>query len=236
MTRYDAIVIGSGQAGNPLSQKLADLGWSVALVEKDHLGGTCVNTGCTPTKTMIASSQVAHYARNAARWGVRAGEVSVDLPAVVRRKDEIVRQWRAGQEKKVEQRPNLHLCRGHARFVGPKRLRVGEQELEGERVFINTGTRVDVPRLEGLDRIDYLTNASIMELAEVPEHLVVLGGGYIGLEFGQMFRRFGSRVTVVHRGEAILPRDDADVSAELQKALEADRGVPGGGRPRACPC
>jgi pyruvate/2-oxoglutarate dehydrogenase complex dihydrolipoamide dehydrogenase (E3) component len=222
MTRYDAIVIGSGQAGNPLSQKLADHGWAVAFVEKEHLGGTCINTGCTPTKTMIASSQVAHYARNAGRWGVRTGKVSVDLPAVVRRKDEIVRQWRAGQEKKVQERPNLHLYRGAARFVGPKRLRVGDQELEGERVFINTGTRVDVPRLEGLDQIDYLTNASIMELAQVPEHLVVLGGGYIGLEFGQMFRRFGSRVTVVHRGEHILPREDADVTQELQKALEAE--------------
>jgi pyruvate/2-oxoglutarate dehydrogenase complex dihydrolipoamide dehydrogenase (E3) component len=222
MTRYDAIVIGSGQAGDPLSHKLADHGWSVALVEKEHLGGTCVNTGCTPTKTMIASSQVAHYARHAGRWGVRTGEVSVDLPAVVRRKDEVVRQWRAGQEKKVEQRPNLHLYRGHARFVGLRRLRIGEQELEGERVFINTGTRVDAPRLLGLDQIDYLTNASIMELTQAPEHLVVLGGGYIGLEFGQMFRRFGSRVTIVHRGEHILPREDADVTAELQKALEAE--------------
>ena len=222
MTHYDAIVIGSGQAGNPLSQKLADHGWAVSLVEKEHLGGTCINTGCTPTKTMIASSQVAYYARNASNWGVYTGEVSVDLPAVVRRKDEIVRQWRAGQEKKVQERPNLHLYRGAARFVGPKRLRVGDQELEGERVFINTGTRVDVPRLEGLEQIDYLTNASIMELAEVPEHLVVLGGGYIGLEFGQMFRRFGSRVTVVHRGEHLLPREDADVTTELQKALEAE--------------
>jgi pyruvate/2-oxoglutarate dehydrogenase complex dihydrolipoamide dehydrogenase (E3) component len=222
MTRYDAIVIGSGQAGNPLSQKLADHGWTVALIEKEHLGGTCVNTGCTPTKTMIASSQVAHYARNASKWGVRTGEVSVDLPGIVRRKNEIVHQWRAGLEKKVQQRPNLHLYRGHARFVGPKRLHVGEQELEGEHVFINTGTRVDVPRLEGLDQIDYLTNASIMELAQVPEHLVVLGGGYIGLEFGQMFRRFGSRVTIVHRSENILPREDPDVAQELAKALEAE--------------
>jgi pyruvate/2-oxoglutarate dehydrogenase complex dihydrolipoamide dehydrogenase (E3) component len=206
MTRYDAIVIGSGQAGNPLSQKLADHGWAVALVEKEHLGGTCINTGCTPTKTMIASSQVAHYARNAGKWGVRTAEVSVDLPAVVRRKNEIVLQWRAGQERKVQERPNLHLYRGHARFVGPRRLRVGEQELEGERVFINTGTRVDVPRLEGLDQVEYLTNASIMDLARVPEHLVVLGGGYIGLEFGQMFRRFGSRVTIVTRRTHPPPR------------------------------
>jgi pyruvate/2-oxoglutarate dehydrogenase complex dihydrolipoamide dehydrogenase (E3) component len=220
--RYDAIVIGSGQAGNPLSQKLADQGWTVALIEQAHLGGTCINTGCTPTKTMVASAQVAHYARNAGRWGVRAGEVSVDLPAVIARKDRVVAQWRSGLEKKVQQRPSLHLHRGHARFVGPHEVRVGEQTLEGERVFINTGTRVAVPPLDGLDAVPYLTNASILELRELPEHLLVLGGGYIGLEFGQMFRRFGSRVTVVHNGGQILAREDADVAAELQKALEAE--------------
>jgi pyruvate/2-oxoglutarate dehydrogenase complex dihydrolipoamide dehydrogenase (E3) component len=222
MSKYDAIVIGSGQAGNPLCQKLADHGWTVALIEKEHLGGTCINTGCTPTKTMIASAQVAHYARNADKWGVRAGEVSVDLPKIVARKDEIVGQWRSGQERKVQQRKNLHLYRGHARFVGPHRLHVGDQELESERTFINTGTRVDVPRLEGLDGIDYLTNASIMQLREVPDHLLVLGGGYIGLEFGQMFRRFGSQVTVIHRSEHILPREDLDITQELQKALEGE--------------
>jgi pyruvate/2-oxoglutarate dehydrogenase complex dihydrolipoamide dehydrogenase (E3) component len=220
--RYDAIVIGSGQAGNPLSQKLADHGWSVALVEQEHLGGTCINTGCTPTKTLVASAQVAHYARDAARWGVRAGEVRVDLPTVIARKDRVVGQWRSGLENKVRQRPNLHLHRGHARFLGPHRLRVGDQTLEGERVFINTGTRVALPSLDGLDAVPYLTNASILELRELPDHLLVLGGGYIGLEFGQMFRRFGSRVTVVHNGGQILAREDADVAAELQKALEAE--------------
>jgi pyruvate/2-oxoglutarate dehydrogenase complex dihydrolipoamide dehydrogenase (E3) component len=222
MSKYDAIVIGSGQAGNPLSQKLADHGWSVALIEQEHLGGTCINTGCTPTKTMIASAQVAHYARHADRWGVRTGEVSVDLPQIVARKDQIVLQWRSGQEQKVQQRKNLHLYRGHARFVEPHRLRVGDQELQSERIFINTGARVDIPRLPGLEQIDYLTNASIMQLSELPEHLLVLGGGYIGLEFGQMFRRFGSRVTVVHRNEHILPREDPDVTQELQKTLEAE--------------
>jgi dihydrolipoamide dehydrogenase len=222
MSKYDAIVIGSGQAGNPLSQKLADHGWTVALIEKDHLGGTCVNTGCTPTKTMIASAQVAHYARQAAKWGVSTGEVGVDLPKIVARKDKIVSQWRSGLERKVQQRKNLHLYHGHARFVGPHRIRVNDQELESERIFIDTGTRVDIPRLEGLDRIEFLTNASIMQLNEVPEHLLILGGGYIGLEFGQMFRRFGSRVTIVHRNEHILPREDVDVSQELHKALEGE--------------
>jgi pyruvate/2-oxoglutarate dehydrogenase complex dihydrolipoamide dehydrogenase (E3) component len=222
MPHFDAIVIGSGQAGNPLSQKLADQGWEVALVEKEHLGGTCVNTGCTPTKTMIASAQVAYYASHAGRWGVRTGAVSVDLPAVVARKDAIVAQWRSGLEKKVRERKTLHLYQGQARFTGPHAVRVGEEVLEGERIFINTGARPAVPRLEGLDKVEYLTNASIMQLSEVPEHLVVLGGGYVGLEFGQMFRRFGSQVTVAHRNNQILPHEDADVAQGLQKSLEGE--------------
>ena len=167
MPKYDAIVIGSGQAGNPLSQKLADHGWTVALVEKAELGGTCINTGCTPTKTMVASAQVAHYARHAEEWGVRAGEVRVDLPKVVERKDQVVNQWRSGLERKVKERKNLRLYRGQAQFVSPRRVRVGQEELESERIFINSGTRPSIPTLDGLNRIDYLTNASIMELREV---------------------------------------------------------------------
>ncbi len=222
MPHYDAIVLGSGQAGNPLAQKLADHGWSVALVEKENLGGTCVNTGCTPTKTMVASAQVAYYARNAGRWGVRTGEVSVDLAKVVARKDRVVDQWRSGQERKVEERKTLHLYRGHGRFVSPREVRVGEELLESERVFIDTGGRPEVPPLKGLGDIDFLANASIMRLTEVPEHLLVLGGGYIGMEFGQMFRRFGSRVTIVQREPQILPHEDADVAEALQKALEGE--------------
>jgi pyruvate/2-oxoglutarate dehydrogenase complex dihydrolipoamide dehydrogenase (E3) component len=222
MTRYDAVVIGSGQAGNPLSQKLADQGWSVALIEKDQLGGTCVNVGCTPTKTMVASAQVAHYARHADVWGVKAGAMHVDLPKIIARKDRIVDQWRSGVEKKVAARKNLHLYRGAARFFGPHRIRVNQQEIESERIFINTGARPTIPAIEGLDRVDYLTNASIMQLRELPAHLLVIGGGYIGLEFGQMFRRFGSDVTIVQRGDQLLPREDADVVVELQKALEKE--------------
>src|SRR5271154_5086135 len=161
MPRYDAIVIGAGQAGSPLSQKLADRGWAVALAEKEYLGGTCVNTGCTPTKTMIASAQVAHYARNADRWGVRAGAVSVDLPSVVARKDRVVGRSRAGLNRKVEERPRLHLYHGHARFIGPHVVRVAEERLESERIFIDTGTRPVIPPLEGLSSIDFLDNASI---------------------------------------------------------------------------
>lgn len=220
--KYDAIVIGSGQGGNPLSHNLADRGFSVALIEKAHLGGTCINTGCTPTKTMVHSAQVAHYARNADRWGVRAANVGVDLAAVVTRKNKIVQSFREGQQRRVDARKTLRLYRGEARFVAPHQIQVNNEVLEGERIFINTGTRASLPPLEGLDSVDYLTNASIMELNELPEHLLVLGGGYIGLEFGQMFRRFGSRVTVIHRGGQILPREDGDVTAELQKALEAE--------------
>jgi pyruvate/2-oxoglutarate dehydrogenase complex dihydrolipoamide dehydrogenase (E3) component len=222
MTRYDALVIGSGQAGSPLCFKLADHGWTVALIEKEHLGGTCVNTGCTPTKTMVASAQVAHYARHAERWAVSAAEVAVDFPGVIARKERIVGQWRAGLERQVQTRERVHLYRGQARFTGPHRVAVGAQVLESDRIFINTGGRPDVPALEGLERVGYLTNASIMQLSALPEHLLVLGGGYVGLEFGQMFRRFGSRVTVVHRDAQVLAHEDADVAAELQRALESE--------------
>jgi len=220
--RFDAIVIGSGQAGNPLSFSLADHGWTVAMIEQAHLGGTCVNTGCTPTKTMVASAQVAHYARQASRWGVQAGNICVDLPAVLARKNAVVLSHRSGNERKVEQRPNIHLYRGHARFVAPRRLEIGDDVIEGERVFINVGTRPDPPVLDGLESAGYLTNESLMELQQIPEHLIVLGGGYIGLEFGQMFRRFGSRVTVIHRGMQILAREDPDIAQELLKSLAAE--------------
>jgi pyruvate/2-oxoglutarate dehydrogenase complex dihydrolipoamide dehydrogenase (E3) component len=221
--KYDAIVIGSGQAGNPLCYKLADQGWRVALIEKEHLGGTCINTGCTPTKTMVMCAQVAHYARNAARWGVGPSDGSVDLARIVGIKNKIVTSFRGGLERKVEQRKEkLHLYRGSARFVSPRQVKVGDQVLESERIFINTGTHSNIPGVEGLDQAGYLTNATIMELTKLPEHLLVLGGGYIGLEFGQMFRRFGSRVTVVHTGDQLLNREDPDVAEELQKALEAE--------------
>jgi pyruvate/2-oxoglutarate dehydrogenase complex dihydrolipoamide dehydrogenase (E3) component len=220
--RFDAIVIGSGQGGNPLCQCLADKGWNVALVERSHLGGTCINTGCTPTKTMVASAQVAHYARNAARWGVHASDVRVDLPAILERKNKVVASFRSGQERRVAERKTLRLYRGHARFLSPKQLQLSDEIIEGEHIFINTGTRPEIPRLQGLDTVPYLTNATLMDVRDLPEHLLVLGGGYIGLEFGQMFRRFGSEVTIVHRGDRLLTREDPDLAEELRKALEAE--------------
>jgi pyruvate/2-oxoglutarate dehydrogenase complex dihydrolipoamide dehydrogenase (E3) component len=220
--KYDAIIIGSGQAGNPLSSSLTEHGWTVALIEKSHLGGTCVNTGCTPTKTMVASAQVAHYVRNAGKWGVNATGVSVDLPAVVARKNAVVQSFRSGQQRRIDQHPKLRLYRGVARFLSPNQIQVGDEILESDKIFINTGTRPAPPRVAGIDTVGYLTNESLMELEEIPEHLIVLGGGYIGLEFGQMFRRFGSRVTIIHRGEQLLAREDSDVAIALQKALTAE--------------
>jgi pyruvate/2-oxoglutarate dehydrogenase complex dihydrolipoamide dehydrogenase (E3) component len=220
--KYDAIIIGSGQAGNPLAYRLADLGWSVALIEEKELGGTCINVGCTPTKTMVHRAQVAHYTRNAARWGINASDVSVDLAKIVFQKDEVVLSFRSGQQRQVEKRPNLRLYRGHASFTSPHQLKVGEDFLESEKIFIDTGGRPNIPSIPGLDKVSYLTNESIMQLTTIPEHLLVLGGGYIGLEFGQMFRRYGSRVTMVHRSPQIVPHEDPEIAAELQKALEAE--------------
>jgi pyruvate/2-oxoglutarate dehydrogenase complex dihydrolipoamide dehydrogenase (E3) component len=220
--KYDAVIIGSGQGGNPMAASLADHGWTVAIIEKGNLGGTCINTGCTPTKTMVHRALVAHYARDAARWGVRTHDVSVDLPTVVAQKNKIVQWKRDGQQTSINKRPNLHLHRGVAQFTGPHELRVGDQLIQSERIFIDTGARVAIPPISGLDSVGYLTNETIMELTELPEHLIILGGGYIGLEFGQMFSRFGSRVTIVHNGNQIVAREDPEVAAELQRALEAE--------------
>jgi pyruvate/2-oxoglutarate dehydrogenase complex dihydrolipoamide dehydrogenase (E3) component len=220
--KFDAIILGSGQGGNPLAHRLADLGWSVALIEEKFLGGTCINVGCTPTKTMVHRAQVAHYARNAARWGVNASNVSVDLPKIVAQKDAVVLSFRNGQEDQVKKRPTLRLFRGHGRFVAPHQIQVNDELLESEKIFINAGGRPAVPQIPGLDSVPYLTNESILQLTTLPEHLLVLGAGYVGLEFGQMFRRYGSRVTILHRGPQILPNEDSEVTADLQKALEAE--------------
>jgi pyruvate/2-oxoglutarate dehydrogenase complex dihydrolipoamide dehydrogenase (E3) component len=220
--QYDAIIIGTGQAGSPLAGSLADKGWKVAIIEKGNLGGTCINTGCTPTKTMVHRAQVAHYARHASRWGVIASGVGVDLPKIIAQKNEVVAGSRSSQQKNIDKRPNLRLYRGLAQFTGPHQVKVGDDLLESEKIFINAGARPAIPPIPGLDGVKYLTNESIMELLEVPESLVILGGGYIGLEFGQMFARFGSQVTILQKSPQIVPREDPEVAAELQKALAAE--------------
>lgn len=228
---YDAVVIGSGQGGNPLAIALAKAGWKTAVVEREHVGGTCVNVGCTPTKTMVASARAAYTARRASDYGVDAGPVTVDMPAVRRRKREIVESWRAGGESKLAAVPGLELLRGEASFSGPRSLEVemtspdGAREtrsLTAEHIFINVGARPAVPALAGLDGVPYLDSTSVMELDVVPEHLLVLGGGYVGVEFGQMFRRFGSEVTIVQRRNALLAREDADVAEAVAAILRED--------------
>jgi pyruvate/2-oxoglutarate dehydrogenase complex dihydrolipoamide dehydrogenase (E3) component len=224
---YDAVIIGSGQGGTPLSVTLAQAGWHTALVEREHVGGTCVNEGCTPTKTMVASGRVAYLARRASDYGVHTGPIRVDLGRVRQRKRDIVTSFRNGSQGRIEQAANLELIFGEASFTGPKSLQVrvkdgAQRELAAAQIFINTGTRSSIPAIEGLSSVPFLDNKSIMELGEVPEHLLVLGGGYIGLEFGQMFRRFGSEVTIVETAPRLIHREDEDVSVAIHDILEAE--------------
>lgn len=224
---FDAVVIGSGQAGTPLCQALANAGMRTAVAEREHVGGTCVNEGCTPTKTMVASGRVAYLARRGAEYGVQTGNIAIDMKRVRERKRAIVDSFRNGSQGRIEKTPNLALIFGEARFIGPKSIEVlardgSKRELTGERFFINAGCRPSVPKLEGLASVPFLNSTSIMELDVVPEHLLVLGGGYIGLEFGQMFRRFGSRVTIVQSGGQLLGREDADVASAVLEILKED--------------
>ncbi len=227
MKQYDAIVIGAGQAGGPLAKKMALAGKKTLLVEKRWIGGTCVNDGCTPTKTMIASAKMAYMAANSSALGVKIKSFSVDLPKIRKRKDEVVHQFRDGSQKGLEATKNLDLLFGDATFIGDKTISVmlnsgGEKEFKADLIFINTGAKTFIPDIEGLGDIDYLTSTSIMELSQIPEHLLVIGGNYIGLEFGQMFRRFGSKVTIIEKSDRIVSREDEDVSAELTEILQAE--------------
>ncbi len=224
---YQAVVLGSGQAGTPLCQALAKAGWRTALVEREHVGGTCVNVGCTPTKTMVASGRVAYLARRGTDYGVQTGRISIDMKRVRRRKRDIVKEFRSGNEKRIEQTKNLDLICGEAAFTGPKSLLVhlknGKQRnLTADRIFINAGCRPGVPVLDGLRDVPFLDSTSIMELAAVPKHLLVVGGGYIGLEFGQLFRRLGSSVTIVQSSGQLLRGEDTDVAEEVAEILKQD--------------
>jgi pyruvate/2-oxoglutarate dehydrogenase complex dihydrolipoamide dehydrogenase (E3) component len=221
--KADVIVIGSGQAGVPLAARLAESGKDVIIVEGGHLGGTCVNVGCTPTKTMVASARAAHVARGAARLGVVASEVKVDLGAIVDRKNTIVEQWRTGVGRRLERAgEKLKLIEGRARFSGVREIEVNGERHRAEKVIVNVGARPRVPSVKGLDTIEPLDSSSILDLREPPAHLVVMGGGYIACEFGQMFRRFGSDVTIMQRAEKMLPREDTEVSDAIEEVFRAE--------------
>ena len=221
-THYDAVVIGAGQAGGPLSTALARAGHRTALIEREHVGGTCINEGCTPTKTMVASARVAYLARRGADYGVRTGPIEIDMVRVRQRKRDIVESFRSSSERRIVSTPGVDVLRDEARFVGPKVLQVGQDQITTELIFINTGCRPSQPRIPGLGSVPTLNSTSIMELDTVPEHLLVLGGGYVGLEFGQMFRRFGSQVSIVQRGPRLLAREDADVADAVADILRED--------------
>jgi pyruvate/2-oxoglutarate dehydrogenase complex dihydrolipoamide dehydrogenase (E3) component len=224
--KFDAIIIGSGQGGNPLAEVLTAAGKKTAMIEREHAGGTCINTGCTPTKTMVASARVAYLARRGSDYGVDVGPVAIDMARVRERKRNIVSTFRQSREKRLA---NAHaeFIHGEASFTGPGKLSValhdgGKRQLVAPQIFINTGTRSALPAIEGLDTIPHLDNESIMELDRAPEHLLIIGGGYIGIEFSQMFRRFGSKVTMIQAGSHLLREEDPDVVAEVTRILRED--------------
>ncbi|WP_168794558.1 FAD-containing oxidoreductase [Paraburkholderia aromaticivorans] len=228
---FDAVVIGTGQGGSPLAVRLGQSGRKTAVIERAAFGGTCVNVGCTPTKSYVASARAAHVARHCAELGVQVGgAISVDLAAVKTRKDTIIGQSRDGVEKWLRGTNNVSVFNGHARFTGPHALAISGpdgnllDEISADEIFINTGTRAVVPPLDGLERIRYYTNSNLLDLTELPSHLVIVGASYIALEFAQIFRRFGSEVTVLVRGERLLTREDADFADSVQKVL-AREGV-----------
>src|SRR6267378_1302246 len=220
-TSYDAIIIGTGQAGPTLARHLAAAGKKVAIIERKLFGGTCVNTGCIPTKAMVASAYAAHMTRRSGDFGVNVeGSVSVDMKRVKSRKDEISAHSRVGLEKSLRSTPNCTVYVGHARFESPNEVRVGDELLTAPWIFINVGGRAVIPDMPGLDQVEYLTNSSIMDVDFLPRHLVIVGGSYIGLEFGQMFRRFGSEVTILEMAPRLLHREDEDVTTAIKEILE----------------
>jgi len=221
MESFDAIVIGTGQAGPSMAARCAAEGLKTAVIERDKFGGTCVNTGCTPTKAMVASARAAHMVHRGTDFGIEIrGDIKVNLKKVKARKDKLVENSTNGVERWLRETKNLTVVEGHARFTDSHTIQVGDRILTADKIFINTGARPFVP--PALQEVDYLTNAEIMELEEVPEHLIIVGGSYIGLEFGQMFRRFGSEVTIIEQGEEIISREDADTSKAVREILEEE--------------
>jgi pyruvate/2-oxoglutarate dehydrogenase complex dihydrolipoamide dehydrogenase (E3) component len=221
MKQYDAIIIGTGQAGPSLASRLSAAGKRVAVIERKLFGGTCVNTGCIPTKTLVASAYAAQLARRNGEYGVQTeGSVRVDMKKVKARKDEIVLQSNQGVENSMKTLKNSDVYQGHARFVDSQTVTVGDDQLRANQIFINVGGRASIPPFPGLNEVSYFTNSSIMAVDFLPEHLIIVGGSYIGLEFGQMYRRFGSQVTIVEKGPRLIQQDDEDVSATAKSILE----------------
>jgi pyruvate/2-oxoglutarate dehydrogenase complex dihydrolipoamide dehydrogenase (E3) component len=222
-TYFDAIIIGTGQAGPALAERFSKAGMTVAIIERKWFGGTCVNTGCIPTKALVASAYAAHLARRGAEYGVMVnGPVSVDMRCVKARKDEIAGRSRRHVEAWMENLSSGAVYHGHARFEGAHAVRVNDELLEADRIFINVGGRALIPPMPGLDEVAYLTNSSMMEVDFLPEHLIIVGGSYIGLEFGQMYRRFGAEVTIVEKGARLIAREDADIAQAVQSFLEKE--------------
>lgn len=220
---YDVIILGGGQAGTPLASRLAAAGKRVLIVERAEFGGTCINVGCTPTKIMVASARAAHVARTAARLGVQVKEVTVDLAAVVKRKDTIVKEWRQGVEGSLRGAGDrVSVIKGHARLVGERQIEVNGERHRAETVILNVGASAAVPAIPGLAEVPFLDNQRLMELQELPRHLLIIGGGYIGCEFGQMFRRFGSAVTILDHNEHLLSREDPEISAALEGVFRSE--------------
>lgn len=223
MTQYDAIVIGTGQAGPPLATRFAKAGMKVAIIERKLFGGTCVNTGCIPTKTLIASARTAAVARRAMEYGVLVdGPIRIDMKAVKARKDKISGASRTGLEKSLKSMENCTVYEGHAQFESPREIKINGELIGAERIFINVGGRAIVPKMPGIDQISYWTNSSMMDVDFIPEHLVIVGGSYIGLEFAQMYRRFGSEVTIIEKGPRLIGREDADVSTAIAEIIERE--------------
>ena len=224
MRRFDAIIVGAGQAGPPLAGRLTKAGKSVCLIERHQFGGTCVNTGCMPTKTLVASAYAAHLARRGAEYGVSVGTISIDMKTVAGRARKVIMDARGGVETWLRGMKNCTVLTGQARFRDARTLTVGEETLTAPWIFLNVGGRATIPAIPGLDQVPYLTNSDMVTLDRLPEHLLILGGSYIGLEFAQMLRRFGAQVTVIERSERFLPREDEDIAATIRTILE-DEGI-----------